>query len=239
MPISGSDLHWYLSSSGASEGGAMSATEIVNGVDNNVFPDVSDSSRIAGGSMIRKVFVVNEHATDNFMTHSIYVKNAPTNATPALGLGFDDADDDDGAVGTLAAFTSGAKVALVSDGSDTRSVDVWGVSGGVGVLETIVLTGNSEVLSIATFAIVYAVHTTVSGSRTVSIRQGSAGAVRGTIGVGAVNCFGWIAAASKSVGILLPESTPSTGEGIWEKVTWAALAPAVYGNVFALQAEEI
>ena len=148
--MDGTDLHWMLSSSGASEGGAESATGIVDATDNNVFPDVSDASRIAGGSMTRKIFVENTHGTDAYGAHSIWVLVVPTNATGSIGLGFDDADDVDPAMGTLVDFSAGAKVALVSNGSDTRPVDIWGLVGTTPTMETVVLTGTAEVLSVAT-----------------------------------------------------------------------------------------
>ena len=62
--MDGTDLGWYLSSGGSSEGGAKSATPIVDATDNNVFADVSSAARIAGGTEIRKIFLENDHATD-------------------------------------------------------------------------------------------------------------------------------------------------------------------------------
>jgi hypothetical protein len=236
--MDGTDLHWLLSSSGASEGGAMSATPIVDATDNNVFPDVSDSARLAGGSMTRKIFVQNTHGTDAYGAHSIWVLVVPTNATGSIGLGFDDADDADPATGTLADFSAPAKVSLVSNGSDTRAVDVWGLVGSTPTKETVALAGTSEVLSVATFDHVYAVHTTVSASRTITVKQGSGGTVRGSIATGKANCFRWLSpASSKSTGIQLPALPAGAADGIWELVGWAASAGAVTADDFALKTE--
>jgi hypothetical protein len=216
------DLHFYLSATGASEGGATSATPIVDAVDNNVFSDASSAARIAGGTEVRKIFMSNEHATDTYAAHSIWISVAPTHCTAYIGLGFDDADDDELTAGNLVAFSAGAKVALVSDAADTRSVDIYGLVGTTPTKETVVLNGAAEVLSVATFASVLALHTTVSASRTVAVKQGTGGTTRGTIGIGKSNCFLWLTAASKSAGLRLPALTAGSTEGIWEKVVWVA-----------------
>lgn len=239
MAVIGSDLHWYLSSSGASEGGAKSATEITDATDNNVFPDVSDASRIAGGTMTRKIFVDNENGVDSYGAHAIWALVVPTNATGSIGLGFDDADDTDG-TGGLTDFSAPAKVALVSNGSDTRDVDIWGLVGTTPTKETVTLTGSSEVLSVATFDHVFAFHTTISASRTITIKQGTGGTTRGTIAVGAVNCFRWLSpASSKPTGIQLPALATGGTDGIWEKVTWIAGAGAVAGDDMAIKTEAL
>jgi hypothetical protein len=224
--MDGTDLHWYLSSSGPSSGGAQSVTEIVDATDNNVFADVASSSRIAGGTEYRKIFLANEHATDSYGPPAIWISTDPTHCDGYIGLGFDDADDADSATGILVAWSAGAKVSLASDAADTRSVDIYGIVGTTPTKETVVLTGASAVLSVATFAEVLSLHTTVSASRIVTIKQGSGGTTRGTIGIGAASCFLWLAAASKSAGLRLPALAASDTYGIWEKVTWSAAATA-------------
>jgi len=225
--MDGTDLGWYLSSSGASEGGAKSATPIVDATDNNVFSDVSNSSRIAGGTEYRKIFMANEHATDSYLAHSIWIASPPSHCTGYIALGFDDADDDEATGGNLVAFAGAAKVALTSDAADTRSVDVFGLVGGVPTMETMVLNGSAEVLSAATFdEAPYALHTTVSASRTVTVKEGTGGTTRGTIGIGTTNCFRWITAASAPVGLRLPSLAAGLNDGIWEKGVWAAGAIA-------------
>jgi hypothetical protein len=224
--MDGTDLHFYLSATGASEGGATSATPIVDAVDNNVFSDVSSSSRIAGGTEVRKIFMANEHATDTYAAHSIWISTDPSHSDGYIGLGFDDADDDESTGGNLVAWSAGAKVALISDAADTRDVDVYGLVGSTPTKETVTLNGAAEVLTSATFAAVLAFHTTVSGSRTITIKQGTGGTTRGTIGIGHTNCFLWLTAASKSVGLRLPALVAGANVGIWEKVVWAASAVA-------------
>ena len=220
--MDGTDLGWYLSSGGSSEGGAKSATPIVDATDNNVFADVSSAARIAGGTEIRKIFLENDHATDPYDPHSIWISTAPSHCTAELGLGFDDVDDDEPTGGNLVAFGAAAQVAFVSDAADDRSVDVHGQVAGVPTIETVVLNGTSEVLTAAAFDVVDAMHTVVSASRTVSIAEGSGGTVRGTIDPGVANCFRWQAAASKSAGSWRPSLVAGASEGIWERISWSA-----------------
>jgi hypothetical protein len=244
MPVTGADIdHWYRSSSGDSEGGAKSATEIIDATDENVFDDVGDIARIAGGTMYRKIFLVNEHAVDAYDDHSIWALAQPTNATGSIGLGFDDADDADETQGTLVDLSAAAVVALVSDGADTRTATIYGIdnSSGDPVAEDVVLTGSSEVLSVTTFSSVYAVRlSAISASRAVSIKQGAGGTVRGTLPIGAVNCFRWLTpATSKSTGLKLPPLASGEANGIWERVAWAAGAGAIDASDFALKTEAL
>lgn len=240
MTVAGSDLHWYLSASGPSAGGAKSATEPPSAVDNNVFPDISDIDRLAGGSVIRKIFLANQHAVDAYLPHSIWIYRKPVSCTSWIGLGFDDADDDDPTVGTLDDMGSSDKVALISDGADTRSVDVWGYDGsGDPIMETVVLTGAVEVLTSATFSSILAVHTTISASRTITVKEGAGGTPLGTVGIGAVNCFRWLDAASKPAGIKLPNLPAGQADGLWERRDHAAGALAGDSNDFGIQVEKL
>lgn len=98
-------------------------------------------------------------------------------------------------------FTTSAVVALVSDGADTRSVDVvYRDATGALVTETLALTGAVEVTTVGTAERLLAVTiATSSGSRTVSVKQGSGGTVRATIPpneVGVTACF--ISSASEA-----------------------------------------
>jgi hypothetical protein len=223
MPLEGSDIVWYLSSAGASEGGAKSATPVTDNVDENYFEDVSDVSRIAGGEELRKIFASNDDGVDSFLDHSIWILLAPASSECELGLGVDSADDADPDAGALTDFSAPAKVALVSDGADTRTVRIRGKNGsGDPITEDVVLTGASEVLSVATFSSLYnGAADAVSGSRTITIKQGAGGTVRGQIPIGLIVCFRWVAGAtSKSLGIHLPDLVTGSAEPIWTRLTW-------------------
>lgn len=233
MPVAGSNIVWYLSSSGASEGGARSATAITDNVDENLYEDVLDIARIAGGEMLRKLYAANDHGVDSLASHSIWAVMVPTPAEVEIGLGVELADDADADAGTLVDFTAAAKVALVSDGPDTRTIRLLGKdAAGDPITEDVVLTGAAEVLSAADFSSLYnasiAPGDVVSASRTVTIKQGTGGTVRGQIGIGLVVCFRWIAGAtSKSLGLHLVALPSGAAEPIWTRVTWDPdVAPA-------------
>ncbi|MBF0584045.1 MAG: hypothetical protein HQL80_07400 [Magnetococcales bacterium] len=60
MAIQSNEIKWYKSSSvndTASNGGTLSANECLDGVKNNVWPDVSQSERVAGSVKYRKTFI--------------------------------------------------------------------------------------------------------------------------------------------------------------------------------------
>jgi hypothetical protein len=216
-------LVWYLSSAGASEGGAKSATPVIDNVDENYFEDISDVARIAGGEEIRKIFGANEDAVDALPAHSIWILIAPTPAVCELGLGVDSSDDADPDAAALTDFSAPAKVSLTSDGADTRTVRLRGLDGsGDPITEDVVLTGASQVLSVATFSSLYhAAADAVSASRTITIKQGSGGTTRGQIPIGQIVCFRWVSGTtSKSTGIQLPALPTGSADPIWTRVTW-------------------
>ncbi len=82
-------------------------------------------------------------------------------------------------------FAANAVLALVSDGADTRLVDVVGRNAaGASVSETMTLNGAVEVLSVNTYERILSVTAqTTSGTRVVTAKQGSGGTTIGTIPV--------------------------------------------------------
>ena len=68
MPILGTELKLFRSSLvsdlAASNGGVLSANEIVTSVNNNIFPDVPQAERTTGSTKYRKVFFKNANAAD-------------------------------------------------------------------------------------------------------------------------------------------------------------------------------
>ena len=82
MAISSTDLLLYKSkivNDQATNGGRMSSTEIVSGVSNNLWPDVTESQRTAGYTLHRKVFykVANSSNLDLFNTGIFIDKITP------------------------------------------------------------------------------------------------------------------------------------------------------------------
>lgn len=194
MPLISTDIKSFKSTLIDSDGGAIDlAREITSGVDNNLFPDITGTEQIAGGTRYRKFFRRNTHATFSWTGVQSWIAAQPGNATASLGIGIDHADDNAGVQGNMTAFSASAVVALISDGADVRVCTVLGeTAAGVYQTETITLTGAVEVLGLLTFGKVYTVHAaSLSATRTVTVRQGAGGTARGTIGTNAKLCFLW------------------------------------------------
>src|SRR3989304_8050051 len=142
MPIAAGDVRTYKSLNADSDGGAIDTSrEVVSGVDNNLYPDNTSTEAQVGGTRYRKVFRKNTHGSLTWTGVRTYIKTQPTNATISAGIGLDHADDVDGAQGNLQKWTAAAKVALISDGADTRNVTIIGEVGGGLTTEGVALTG--------------------------------------------------------------------------------------------------
>lgn len=93
MAITENDVRLYASermTDFSDGGGAMSPTVIVDGLDNNVFPDVTDIDRLTGRSSVRKVFgAVVSADTDTYLSaHALIDDGADDGAVDALLLVF-------------------------------------------------------------------------------------------------------------------------------------------------------
>jgi len=103
----------------------------------------------------------------------------PTDDTSTTGGARDSAEKPE-----FTQLTANAVIAVVSDGADTRTVTITGrLATGVVDTEALVLNGTTEVVGAKTFErIQSAVLSSSSGTRTVTVRQGSGGATRATLG---------------------------------------------------------
>lgn len=224
MAVAATDLKYYKSTNGDSAGGVISAVEIVAGVKNNLWSDITEAERLAAGTRYRKWFLANEHATDALVRPVFWLSVTPLGLVESLGLGFSDADDDNSDAGNMTAFAANAVVGLVSDGADTRTATVYGLDGtGVPITESVVLAGATEVLTTATFSKVWAVKMDAeSASRVVTVRQGAGGVTRGTVQLNRESCFLWVVATSEGAGIKLPNLIAGGNYGFWDRQEWSA-----------------
>lgn len=216
MSISNSDVHWLKAATGASDGGACSATEIA-ATPNDLWPDFTDAERQSGATHYKKWFVKNESGLDSLMAPSIYVDTPPLHCNEFLGVGFDDSSDADPGMGELGLFT-GSQATLVSDGADTRSVVLVGLGlTGAPQEETVILNGTTPVLSASYWLPLYAAHLdSPSSSRTVSVKEGST--LRGTIGTTKTNVFCWVVASSAGAGLLRKDLAAGSNYGVWDRI---------------------
>lgn len=93
MAITENDVRLYASermTDFSDGGGAMSPTVIVDGLDNNVFPDVTDLDRLIGRSNVRKVFgAVISADTDTYLSaHALLDDAADDTAVDAMLMAY-------------------------------------------------------------------------------------------------------------------------------------------------------
>lgn len=241
MAIGSSDLIEVLSTSAGSTGGAISGSTVTSGVANNVWANITSAEASSGITVYRKTFWKNQHATDAAVLPIMYVPTLPSNATLSIGLGFDDANDNDPAQGNMVAFSANALASAISDGADTRTCTYYGLnSTGTPTTETVTLTGAVEVLSTTLWSKLLGVKLSgTDASRTVSIRQGSGGTERGNIPISKVCCWLWVASPStKAAGIAMPNLGAGQSYGMWRRLVIAAGASAVRPNLMTVQIEE-
>lgn len=195
MPLQASDIKTYKSLAADSDGQGIDVTrEIISGVDNNLFPDVTAAEALSGITRYRKYFKKNTSGVDSWPSVRTFIKQQPNADTVSIGVGIDHTDDREGAQGNMTAFSATAAVAAVSDGVDARTLTILGEdAAGARQQATLVLNGTTEVTTGAvTFSKVYHVHVSAEdAARIVTIRQGAGGTTRGTIGLNFKICFLW------------------------------------------------
>lgn len=239
MAIQASDLKEYKSTTEDDTnncGGAIdTGSEITSGLDNNLFPDITGQEAYYGVTKYRKIFRKNTNATDTWYDVKSWISQQPTNCSLHVANGLNHADDIKGKLSELTAFSAAALVALVSDGVDTRNVDIVGENAsGIKISETVVLNGTTEVLSTNTYTKVYAVSVqTLDASRTVTIKEGSGGTTRGTIAANGKLCS-WFRTGTdidtKAEGFRHGDIAAGGLFGLWYKLVVPALSGSVEAN---------
>lgn len=254
MAITSADLKEYKSSNTSSDGGDITATEVVDNTDNNLFTDITGDEAAAGGTEYRKIFRKNNHGALTWENVVSWLLSQPTNAALSFGFGLNSTDDTDGAQGNMTAFGANAVVAIVSDGADTRQVTIVGEdASGNRQSETLTLNGTTEVVGSLMFSKLYGAYVaSLSGSRIVTIKQGSGGTTRGTIGVNKKISFIWYGKkytgaslgnaeggdmASKAAGMKNGNVAPAANFGLWYRLTWPTSAGAVTANSTQVKSE--
>ena len=102
MPIQSSDIKWYLSGGAdntdpnASLGGAISNTEIQDGVLNNLWDDVSGEESQNGDVEYRCIYVKNTHGSLTLQNAVIWISELTLSADDEVDIGLDPAGVGDG-----------------------------------------------------------------------------------------------------------------------------------------------
>lgn len=222
MTVLTTDLAFYKSSNGVSVGGTISATVITNSSLNNIFDDVTAAEALSGSTEYRKIFFKNNHGSDSLISPVLWRSVDTLSPDDEISIGIGTADDDDGS-SELVAMTANSKVTLVSDGSDTRSVNITGEdNSGNRQSETIVLTGTTPVDSSNNYSKLYRVNPTASGTRILTIKQKSTGATLGTVGLNKLSAILYQNVTTKETGIKLLTIAPGNSGAVWLKRTVVA-----------------
>lgn len=90
MPITSNDLHFYAAERLTQDpdgGGRITATEVVDGVENNVFPDIASGDRIAGRVWLNKVYgAVRTLDDDRYLASRAFISEPPTDPLVSVAL---------------------------------------------------------------------------------------------------------------------------------------------------------
>jgi len=171
MPVISSDLTLYKSeyvTNTTANGGVISDNEITDNVLNNLFPNILDAERVAGGSRYRKFFLKNENSSDI------------STINPAV---------------LLSSITASGDYMQIHTGTDTDTqaeADDYTAWKGAGVLNAGVSAGGTEIVAD------YEAASGVANSDVVMIRQiklnltGGAGTFQANEKITAGSEYGWI-----------------------------------------------
>jgi len=230
MPVTTSDIKLFKSANGDSAGGAATGTQVTGSAKNNFFADISDIERSSDGERFRKAFIGNDHATDSLLQPSYWFFPDVTGFEPTMiGYGIDSSDDDAALAGDLTDVSAAAQIEVVSTAADTRVITVVGIQDGTNeqMIDQITLTGTTPVLGTITFIHINAVYASAEhATNTVTIRQGAAGTIRGTIPNNRIITFRWIQADDETTALKTPDLIAGGRTGIWIWQSWLAGAPA-------------
>ena len=251
MAIIANDLKEYKSLNADSDGGAISGTEVTDNVDNNLFTDITGDEAAAGGTEYRKIFRKNEHGSLTWQAVISWILSQPTNSGLSFGFGLDNADDADGAQGNMTDLGANSVIAVISDGTDVRTITIVGEdASGNRQTENLVLNNTTEVVGSLTFSEVYAAYASaLDGAQIVTIREGAGGTTRGTIGINKKISFLWFGKrsdqtnaeggdkASKAAGMEHGNIAAAANFGLWYRLEWPVAAGAVTANSTQVKSE--
>jgi len=230
MSVTSSDIKLFKSAIGDSAGGGATATQVTGTSKNNFFADISDLERSSDGERFRKAFIGNDAATDSLLQPLLWFFPDVLGFEPTeIGYGIDSANDDTPDAGDLADVSAAAQIEVVSSAADTRVVTIVGIENGTldQVIDQITLTGSTPVLGAKTFLHLNAVYASAEhGSNTITIRQGAAGTIRGTIPNNRIITFRWIQALDEASALKAPDLIAGGRMGVWIHQSWLAGAPA-------------
>lgn len=101
MPIIDTDIKQFMSPSGNSDpllcfGGTISATQITDNIDNNLFGDIAGAEAQAGSTKYRGRYFKNDHASLELQNARVFIATQTTSSDDAVSIGKDPAGAGDG-----------------------------------------------------------------------------------------------------------------------------------------------
>lgn len=217
MPIASTDIKFYKSFDGDSEGGAITTLlEIDDATLENLFDNVSATEAENGDTEYRKFFVKNEHASTTWDNVVAWLSSLTPSPDSNISIGVGSDVDNDGS-SDLEAMDDDNVIKIHSDGADTRSVYLVGENeNGIRTTETMTLNGQNLVTSSNTYSRLYLVYvTSQDGSRTVYIRQGDDVNAIGSIGPNKFSAINYLNPSSKDLGFKLGSIAPAATKALW------------------------
>lgn len=239
MPIASTDIVYLKSANDDSEGGAVSVEQIEDATLQNLFESVAAADVSDGLTTYKKIFAKNNHGSINWQNVVAWISQITPSEDDEISIGIGSSNDTDGS-NVLSAFTANAVVAVISsDASDVREVTLVGENAaGARVTEVLTLTGLTQVVGSQVFSKLYLAYvSSVLNNVTISIRQGSGGTVRGTIGSLKYSAILYNNPLTKAAGFELGNINFGNSQALWLRRIVAAGANPYSSNSMKLKLE--
>jgi len=124
MSIVASDIQYFKSSQTNSDGGTISATQIVDATLNNLFPDTNGDQAATGNITYRKIFVKNNHGSLTLQVPLVFIQmQADSDESISIALGTP--TDTDGSALTYSVPLDRAQGLTFADLAPGTSQAIW------------------------------------------------------------------------------------------------------------------
>ena len=226
MALLAANLKFYRSGTWddtATNGAAISATEIVTATSENIFPNITDAERITGVTKYKKIFLKNENADAYNGVKAWIQSNTPsgdTAVTICAGGSVSQQGTDVAVPGITFTFAVSDQVIASADASKLLRPGemIWNSTDDTNAAKKAILTISSDGLTI-TLAAAYA---------------GTAGAAKqGTVQKISDSTF--VTAVDEANGIVLGNMLTMTSLGIWIKLVVSPGASGYTDDTFTIR----
>ena len=238
MPIITSDIKFYKSSVGESEGGSIdTASEITDATIENLFDNVTSDEAADGLTDYRKFFVKNTHASIEWANVFAWINSITPSEDSEISLGVGSAIDNDGSI-ELLALSQESTIKVQSNGTDSRNLYLVGELNGTRVTETLVLSNDNVVTGTQRFTKLYQAYVTSQNATCeVTITQVTGNRELGVIGENKLSAILYQNPISKENGFRIGSLAAAASAGLWVKRVIQAGAAAYDADQVAVRCE--